>query len=86
MNKFAPRFLLGFCIGLATFVGAVGITACHQATQAASAPDNSGPDPADANMAPVDNSQPQPAGGGVSGVSAPAPAQPSEATAMQEMH
>ena len=75
MHKFASRFLLGFSIGLAVLVGAAGISGCHgAATSAASAPDNSGPDPADANMAPVDNSQPQ---GQVLGVSSQAPAQQS---------
>lgn len=61
MNKLIPRLLLGLSLGVLTLVGAAG---CHNdtgAVNAATVPDNSGPDPADANMAPVDNNQPQPA-------------------------
>src|ERR1700733_12066475 len=61
MHNLAPRFLLGLSLGVLTLVGAAG---CHRdpnAVDTASAPDSSGPDPADANMAPVDNSQPPPA-------------------------
>src|SRR5271168_3890207 len=65
MHKFVPRFLLGLSLGILTLVGATG---CNRESDAAPAADNSGPDPADANMAPVDNSQPQP-------TVAPAPAQ-----------
>jgi WXXGXW repeat (2 copies) len=89
MYKFAPRLLLGFSIGLAAFAGAVAISGCHQApNDAASVPDNSGPDPADANMAPVDNSQPQQAAAParVLGIrsQAPAPQQNSEQYAPQQ--
>lgn len=55
----APRFLLGFSIGIASLIGAVGIAGCHSTSNPAAVADNSGPDPADANMAPVDNSQQQ---------------------------
>ena len=58
MRKLGPRFLLGFSLSLSVIVGAAG---CHRDTSTvdtAAAPDNSGPDPADVNLAPVDNSQP----------------------------
>ncbi len=58
MYKSGPQFFLGLTLGFVTLVGATG---CHRDpnfVDSASAPDNSGPDPADANMAPVDNSQP----------------------------
>jgi WXXGXW repeat (2 copies) len=64
MYKQAPRFLLGLSLGFFSLVGA----GCHRdlnATGLAATPDNSGPDPAAANMAPVNNSQP---------AAAPAPA------------
>ena len=61
MYKLAPRFFLGLSLGVASLVGAVAISGCHKGVEPAAIPDNSGPDPADANMAPVDNSQPQPA-------------------------
>src|ERR1700679_387495 len=78
MYKIAPRFLLGLSMGLAALVGAGGISGCHKAPDAASVPDNSGPDPADANMAPVDNSQPQQAAPSrVLGIRSQAPAQQS---------
>jgi hypothetical protein len=71
MLNFVPRFLLGLSLGALTLVGAAG---CHrEEASAAAVADNSGPDPADANMAPVDNSQPQqsatvPAQGAVLGI------------------
>ena len=65
MYKLVPRFLLGLSLCFLTLAGTTG---CHREPDAALVADNSGPDPADANMAPVDNSQPQPA-------AAPAPAQ-----------
>src|SRR5260370_22704649 len=61
MDTLGPRFFLGLSLGFLTLVGAAG---CHRDpnfAEAASAPDNSGPDPADANLAPVANNQPQPA-------------------------
>src|SRR5271170_8300768 len=67
MHKLVPKFFLGLSLGIVTLVG---VTGCHKdpnATDESAIADNSGPDPADANMAPVDNSQPQ---------SAAAPAQP----------
>src|SRR5438874_2472630 len=60
MDKLGPRFLLSFSLGLLVLAGAAG---CHRdlnAAQAAPAADNSGPDPADANLAPVANNQPRP--------------------------
>ncbi len=65
MYKLVPRFLLGLSLCFLTLAGTTG---CHSGPDAAAVADNSGPDPADANMAPVDNSQPQSA-------VAPAPAQ-----------
>jgi hypothetical protein len=86
MYKFAPRFLLGFSIGLAALAGAAGISGCHSASTTAATPDNSGADPADANMAPVDNSQPQQAApqARVLGVSSQAPPQQSSEQYSQE--
>src|ERR1700753_343505 len=65
MHNLVPRFLLGLSLGALTLVGAAG---CHrEEPSATNVADNSGPDPADANLAPVDNSQPQ-------STAAPAPA------------
>src|ERR1700733_5911155 len=61
MDSSGPRLFLGLSLGFLTLVGAAG---CHRDpnfAEAASAPNNSGPDPADANMAPVANNQPLPA-------------------------
>jgi len=86
MYKLVPRFLLGLSLGTLALVGAVG---CHREEPAtAAAADNSGIDPADANMAPVDNSQPQsaaaPAQGRVLGVRSQAqPQQSAESYAPQ---
>src|ERR1700750_3170569 len=55
----APNFLLVFSIGIATLIGAVGIAGCHNTSNPAAVADNSGPDPADANMAPVNTIQQQ---------------------------
>src|ERR1700712_1072458 len=66
MDRSGSRFFLGLLLGFLTLIGAAG---CHRDpnyAEAASAPSNSGPDPADANMAPVANNQPLP-------VPAPAP-------------
>ena len=57
MHKLIPRFLFGLSVSILMVVGAAG---CHQEQPAsATVADNSGPDPADVNLAPVDNSQPQ---------------------------
>ena len=57
MYKLGPRFLLGFSLAIVTVVGAAG---CHREDpDAAAVADNSGPDPADANLAPVNNNQPE---------------------------
>src|ERR1700729_1487550 len=82
MHNFVPRFLLGLSLGALTLVGAAG---CHREDpSAATVADNSGPDPADANMAPVDNSQPQQPGavapqGAVLGIRSQAPSPQSAA-------
>src|SRR5271155_3693811 len=60
MYKLAPRFFLGLSLGVASLAGAVAISGCHKGVEPAAIPDNSGPDPTDANMAPVDGTQPQP--------------------------
>lgn len=60
MNKLVPRFLLGLSLGVFTLVGAAGCHSDTGAVNAAAVPDNSGPDPANANLAPIDNNQPQP--------------------------
>ena len=69
MHNFVPRFLLGLSLGALTLVGAAG---CHrEEAVVTAAADNSGPDPANANMAPVDNNQLQsaaPAQGQVLGI------------------
>jgi hypothetical protein len=65
MYKFAPRLFLGLSLGIVSLAGAVVITGCHNGAQTAATPDNSGPDPADANTAQVGNPDDQ---------SAPAPA------------
>lgn len=49
-HKFAHKSLLSLALALAALAGATAISAYAQ--------DNSGPDPADVNMAPVDGSQP----------------------------
>ena len=61
MNKLVPRLLLGLSLCVFTLVGAAGCHSDTGAVNAAAVPDNSGPDPANANLAPVDNNQPQPA-------------------------
>ncbi len=59
MYQFVPRFLLGFSLAIFAFAG---ISGCHRVDpDATPIADNSGPDPADANLAPVDTTQPQPA-------------------------
>jgi WXXGXW repeat (2 copies) len=58
MDKLGPRFFLGLSLGFLTLIGT---TSCHRDpnfANASSAPDNSGPDPADSNLAPVPNNQP----------------------------
>src|SRR5271170_6349520 len=59
MSKLFPRYFLGLSLGIISLAGAVAISGCHKGVEPAAIPDNSGPDPTDANMAPVDNSQPQ---------------------------
>jgi WXXGXW repeat (2 copies) len=53
------RYVLTFAIGIATLTGIASITGCHKAPDADVATNDSGPDPADANMAPVDGNQQQ---------------------------
>ena len=65
MYTFRPRVLFSLSLGFAALIGTAAISGCHKATSdnipPALIPDNSGPDPADANMAPVDSNQPPPA-------------------------
>ena len=57
INKFAHRTLLTLTVAIA-FAGVAAVSGNHQSVAAAQQTDNSGSDPADANMAPVDGSQP----------------------------
>ena len=60
MYKALPKHLLALSMTTASLFGAVTLSGCHKGVDASTAtPDNSGTDPADANLAPVDNSQPQ---------------------------
>jgi hypothetical protein len=60
LSRFGNKYVLTFAIGIATFAGIASITGCHKAPDADVAANDSGPDPADANMAPVDGTQQQP--------------------------
>jgi WXXGXW repeat (2 copies) len=53
------RYVLIFAIGIASLAGITSIVGCHKAPDADIAANNSGSDPADANMAPVTGTQPQ---------------------------
>jgi hypothetical protein len=53
------RYVLIFAIGIASLAGITSITGCHKAPDADIAANDSGPDPADANMAPVNGTQQQ---------------------------
>src|SRR5438105_892225 len=61
MDASGPKFLLALSLGFLTLIGAPGCHGNLNAAQTATAPDNSGPDPADANLAPVIKGQPLPA-------------------------
>src|SRR5580704_3921465 len=60
LPRFGTKYVLTFAMGLATLTGIATLTGCHNSAGADIAANDSGPDPADANMAPVDGSQ-QPA-------------------------
>ncbi|HXP10508.1 MAG TPA: hypothetical protein VN828_18545, partial [Acidobacteriaceae bacterium] len=60
MYKSFPKIFLGLALGTAS-LATVTLSGCHKDVEPASIPDNSGPDPADANMAPVSGNQPAPA-------------------------
>ena len=60
LSRFGSKYVLTFAIGIATFAGIASITGCHKAPDADVATNDSGPDPADANMAPTDGTQQQP--------------------------
>ena len=85
MYKSLPKFFLGLSLGIASLAVTGSLSGCHNGTDAAAIPDNSGPDPADANMAPVSGAQaPAPAQGRVLGIrSASTPQQNSEEYAQQ---
>ena len=51
------KHVFPLAIGIATLTGMTTITGCHSTPGSTIATDNSGPDPSDANMAPVDGSQ-----------------------------
>ena len=55
----SKKYVLTFAIGIATLAGIASITGCHKAPDADVATNDSGADPADANMAPVDGTQQQ---------------------------
>ncbi|ODU55345.1 MAG: hypothetical protein ABT04_01025 [Granulicella sp. SCN 62-9] len=59
-NRPGRNRLLGSVIGIAIFAGMANIAGCHRQAFAGQTVNDTGPDPADANMAPVDGSQ-QPA-------------------------
>jgi hypothetical protein len=49
---------LGVAVGIAMVAGMAGFSGCHKQALAGQTANDSGPDPADANMAPVDGSNP----------------------------
>ena len=55
--RYGKKYVLTLAIGIATFAGIASIAGCHKAPDAAVATNDSGTDPADANMAPVDGTQ-----------------------------
>ena len=59
LPRLSKKYVLAFAIGIATLAGIASITGCHKAPDADVATNDSGPDPADANMAPVDGTQQQ---------------------------
>jgi hypothetical protein len=59
LPRLSKKYILTFAIGIATFAGIASITGCHKAPDADVATNDSGPDPADANMAPVNGPQQQ---------------------------
>lgn len=58
-NRPGRNRLLGSVIGIAIFAGMANIAGCHRQAFAGQTVNDTGPDPADANMAPVDDSQQQ---------------------------
>jgi hypothetical protein len=58
--RFGTKFLLGFAVGISSLAAITGLAGCHKAPDAPVAASDSGPDPADANMAPVNGSQQRP--------------------------
>ncbi len=72
------KYLLGLAIGFATIATVTGITGCHKAPGTTTAVDNSGADPANANLAPVDPNQPQQL------AAASVPAQPARARVLDQ--
>ena len=61
MYKSFPKFFLGLALATASLAATVTLSGCHKGVEPAAIPDNSGPDPSDANMAPVSGTQPAPA-------------------------
>src|SRR6185312_3895478 len=58
MKKFGRGTMLSAALAMVTFTGTVLLTGCPEQSVAAQQQTDNGPDPADANMAPVDGSQP----------------------------
>ncbi len=74
-----PRFtkhLFGLAVGIASLTAITGISGCHNAPDAIVSASDSGPDPSDANMAPVAAGQQQQSFAAVPAQSAPARALP----------
>src|SRR5665213_1926090 len=58
-RKSGRKSLLGLAIGIAMLAGMAGFSGCHRQAVAGQTASDTGADPADANMAPVDDNQQQ---------------------------
>jgi hypothetical protein len=59
LPKSRKRYALIFAIGIGTVTGVASIAGCHKVPDATVAANDSGPDPANANMAPINSTQQQ---------------------------
>jgi WXXGXW repeat (2 copies) len=57
LSRFSKKCVLPVAIGIATLAGIATISGCRTSSDTTATADNSGPDPSDANMAPVTGSQ-----------------------------
>src|SRR6185437_15612454 len=57
-GRSAQNRWLGLAVGIAMIAGVAGFTGCHRQAVAGEITSNAGPDPADANLAPVDGNDP----------------------------